>query len=333
MHNPFLIVRLILLSLLVYLNLATLAFATWNIHATTSGALPVPGAALFLIFNNTGLCFLIALALLASAARTAQVKFECLWAAVFGVLQIAATIGATVNGPFIMCQPTSGNWEACASSSLLVPTAWLSTFTLLSYLFVLFITTVAHLRTQPDIWSLTVCSVPWFGRCKPDAHWDMSCEKNESQQCCCSKKGDVEALSEIPQNNDGKGVQPPWAQRLHIRRGVDKPFASVTSSHSSPTNTLLPPPPDAPTQQSRLAQPEGSRFVERFQESQLQPSASWWETPAQYGLPFTPHAEVFPRKVDDHDLPIALPRLSEWIRADAVHGIDVHTLPLLSPSV
>jgi hypothetical protein len=80
-----------------------------------------------------------------------------------------------------------------------------------------------------------------------------------------------------------------------------------------------------------MAQPDASRFIERFRESQLQPSASWWETPAQYGLQLTPHAEVFPRKVDDHDVPIPLPRLSEWIRADAVRGIDVHTSPLHSP--
>lgn len=57
MHNPFLIVRLVFMSkesfglfskretyghaaLLVYLNLVILAFASWNIHATTSGALP-----------------------------------------------------------------------------------------------------------------------------------------------------------------------------------------------------------------------------------------------------------------------------------------------------
>jgi len=329
MRNPFLIVRFIFLSLLVYLNLVTLAFASWNIHATTSGALPVPGAAVFLIFNSIAICFLIALALVAPAARTARVMFECFWTATFSVLQIAATVSITVNGPVTMCHPRTGNWEACTSSSLLLPTAWLSTFTLLTYLFVLFITTFAHSHTRPAIWSLTVCSVPWFTRCRPD---DLD-EKNDPQQYCCPKRGDIEAPFDVPKSN-GHGGQPLWAQRLHIRRGVDKPFApnkNTTSSQSSPTAATMPLlPPDAPTQQSKLAQPEGSRFIERFRESQLQPPASWWERPSQYGLQFTPYAEVFPHKIDDHDLPIPLPSLSEWIRADAIGGINAHTPTLVS---
>jgi len=327
MRNPFLIIRIIFLSLLVYLSFVTLAFASWNIHAS---ALPVPGAA-FLIFNSIVLCFLATLAMAAPSARIMQVKFECFWTAIFSVLQIAATVSTTVTG-LTTCQPGTGNWEACTSSALLVPTAWTSTFTLLTYLFTLFITTASHMRAQPGIWSLAVSSVPWFTRCNPDAH------PEDSHQCHCSKKGDIEAPSDIRQVGVGPGAQPPWAQRLHIRRGVDRPFApnkstsSTSSSQSSPDTDTVPllPPPDAPTQQSRLSQPEGSRFIERFQESQLQPSAPWWETPSQY-VQFTPHTDVFPRKIDDHDLPIPLPRLSKWIRADAVRGINIRKPPRVSP--
>jgi len=336
MHNPFLIIRLVFLLLLGYLSLVTLAFASWNIHTTTSRESPIPRLAVCLMFNSIALFLLVTLAMVAPAARTARVGFECCWIVIFTVLQFAATVSTTAVGPFI-CQSGTGNWEACASSSLMVPSAWLSTFTLLTYLFVLFCSTFAHWSTRPAIWSATVISVPWFTQCKSDAHGGVTChpsDKNNSQQCCCLKKGDIETPFDIPKKGNGHGQQPPWAQRLHIRRGVDKPFAqntstsSNTSNRSSPTTATVPlPPPSAPTQQSKLAQPEGSRFIERFQELNVQPSAPWWETPSQYGLQLTPHTEVFPRKVDDHDLPILLPRLSGWIRADAVRRTNIHTPP------
>jgi hypothetical protein len=57
--------------------------------------------------------------------------------------------------------------------------------------------------------------------------------------------------------------------------------------------------------------PFGSRFVETFRESQ---------TLSRSPNPFQTH-------VDDSK-PIPLPRLSEWIRADEIKGINLHTVPL-----
>jgi hypothetical protein len=211
----------------------------------------------------------------------------------------------------------------------------------ITYLFVLFIVTFTHSRTQPTIWSAAICSVPWFTRGESDARGDVSCrpdEKNDSQQFSYLNKGDVDAPPDLPQKADGQGELPLWARRLHVRRGIDPPFAasSLTTPSargSSATATAPAPLPSAPTQQSKLAQPHGSRFIERFQESNFEPPVPWWETPAQYGLQFTPHTEVFPHKVDDHDSPIPLPHLSEWIRADAVPRIDAHvsTPPVTFP--
>ncbi len=39
----------------------------------------------------------------------------------------------------------------------------------------------------------------------------------------------------------------------------------------------------------------------------------------------------FPVDIEDPDKPIAFRRFSEWIRADIEEGINVHTVPRLSP--
>lgn len=181
----------------------------------------------------------------------------------------------------------------------------------------MFITGMAHIRLHPNIWMASIYSVEWF---KSPASYptEKDGRTSDSNDDSWSRyMGDVEA------SRNQCGHKAPWAR--NIRRGIDAPFERRDRSSSSPTSpsTTATPLPIAPlkVQPRSIA---GSRFIEKFRESQI---VSRSETPSQYGMHFSSRVDPFPPRVEDHDLPIPLPRLSEWIRADAIKGINVHTIP------
>jgi hypothetical protein len=213
---------------------------------------------------------------------------------------------------------------------------WAINHSVLTYFFTLFVTAVAHMRAYPGIWTLTVCSVAWFIQPHSD---DVTLRKHGSQILGASSSNsnsgkdswtryleDLECSSARKFQNrlDGDG-QAPWAQSRNIRRGVDNPFTkrenSSTHYFGTGSDAALPP---LPLKVQTKGIPAGSRFIEKFRES-LTISRS--ESSSHFGLHFSSRVAPFPPKVDDHDMPIPLPRLSEWIRADAIKGINVHTVP------
>lgn len=170
---------------------------------------------------------------------------------------------------------------------------------------------MAHRRVQLDIWHETVYSVAWFN----DA---------PAFSIKCNVHSDSGFTSSSQAKSDVESQTPSWAQCGHIRRGVDVPFkrqgALPMLSSISTVSVDLP----AVPLNAQRRDTVGSRFVEKFQDSQL---ITHLETPLQSGIRAMLHKDPFPLKVDNHDLPIPLPRLSEWIRADALKGINVHTVP------
>ncbi|KAF8078047.1 hypothetical protein FPV67DRAFT_1404699, partial [Lyophyllum atratum] len=252
--------------------------------------------------------------LVVSQANTAHILLECAWSAVLSVFQTGTAISVTVNGPAI-CRLTT-DWDLCASSSLLVPTAWLSSIILFSYFLTLFIAAMVHVRPFPDIWTKTVYSIDWFRI--PD------CEKGDN-----SSHSDADSWArymkdiEAARNHVDNSTKAPWAR--NIRRGIDAPFKrSNTSSAATSPSTALTSLPVAPLRvQSRTI--AGSRFLEKFRDSSRITRS---ESLSQFATQSPTQSGPFPPRVDNHDLPIPLPRLSEWIRADAINGISVHSIPI-----
>jgi hypothetical protein len=180
---------------------------------------------------------------------------------------------------------------------------------------------VLHKSMFSEIWSASAPSVDWFVHRKLDAN-------NMESDSWTRYLGDIESSAMRKQrfgNTSDCGTnattdpkpnpyheKAPWAQT--IRRGVDEPFTSRTESDvasearsvsPSKLNAALPP---LPLRVEAKSKSPGSRFIERFRESQVPVRPS-----PRVGLPSTP----FPSAVDDHNMPIPLPRWSEWIRADA----------------
>jgi hypothetical protein len=176
----------------------------------------------------------------------------------------------------------------------------------------LLIAAVAHIDIDPDIWHKTVYSIKWFS--------EVPLRKGEQSSEFVAGRCVEDSGVAKEQSHDYEKA--PWARSSNIRRGVDAPFktqapSSSNSSFSSNAVTTLPAVPASIQARNTV----GSRFIEQLWESQVTSSS---RTTAE--CHFIGHHH-FPPGVDDHDLPIPLPRLSKWVRADAIKGINVHTVP------
>jgi hypothetical protein len=192
----------------------------------------------------------------------------------------------------------------------------------IAYCLTLTTATVMHGQIYPGIWSMSVYAVPWFVQygtapvelIRPASQAKEplpdSSSSRESQDLSKSNV-DVEAvLPKVgsPSNINLDLISAPWAMNRG-RRGVDPPFATKEQAQTVP--------------EARLRVPRATRYFE----------LSWFvrksQAPPAVG-PKTPGG-FFSRSAGDEDEPIQLPRLSEWIRADAEKGINVHTIPPVSP--
>jgi len=352
--NSFLLFRLVFFALLSNLALLQLIFASWNINASLSMTLSAPSTSIFIIFESCILFFSLAFALadfIWSRGRRSRIFLECSWVGIVSLFQIGTAIGTTITGPGMACG-TSLEWNVCASSWLLIQSTWLSSMLFLAYFLALFMTTMAHKGLYSDIWRRTVYGVVWFGRSheivfKGDVTDRLNEDiENSSAQKQLNRISDSltnTSVEKTPPNVDYEDIEN--SKQLHpisdsvkntsventpkstnfVRRGIDAPFArhpnGTCSNITSPTFSSF----TLPSSPDKSAKSEfGSRFVETFREStSLARSESSEHFVANHQIPKDP----LPPLVIDIDAPIPLPRLSEWVRADAVQGISVHTNP------
>ncbi|KAJ3726136.1 hypothetical protein C8R42DRAFT_718371 [Lentinula raphanica] len=332
MRNPFLIIRFIFLSLLTFLNLLDLIFASWNASAAINADLHLPGASIFLIFNSVVSIFFLGLGLVELFAPNfagTSVAFESGWSAVLSLSHIGAAIGVTLSAAAFITQTT--DISVTASSFLLIPTTWLSSLTMLGYFFVLFVSAMTHARYEEEIWTKPVCQVKWFGY--TNSRLKSSDVSNPRQLPGFETDSWTRYLDDIESAGARKARYPisdnekaPWAP-TNVRRGRDSPFrgpikreysdstdGSSESASSAGVRDSAPLPPLPLNIQVKGGKPVGgSRFIERFRESQT------------LSRPTGPGSAAvdFPHEVDDHDKPIPLTRLSQWIRADAVKAFTL----------
>jgi len=255
--------------------------------------------------------------------RKSRILLECAWVGIMSLFQIGTAISSTVNGLGMACD-TSLEWSVCASSSLLGPSTWMSSILLLAYFLSLFMTTMAHKRLYSDIWRRSVYGVAWFRRSREISpkgnHLDLDpyADYYDDIENSSARK----SLNLVPDPIEKNAA--PWATN-QVRRGVDPPFSrqptSNSSDRSSPTVTASALP-SYPNKSAKFD--NGSRFIEKFRESTL---LARTESLEHFVSKYQAQQNPLPPLVLDVDAPIPLPRLSEWVRADALRGISVHTNP------
>jgi len=283
--NPFLVARLVFFAISAYLTVLLLTFAAWNIHATTSIGLKASLGTVFLLFNACMnlLCLIIGVVEIALPAfKVSNITFECVWSATTGLLQTGMAIITSVYHRRLFCGFKDN--PSCAPISLLMPVTWLNSVILLSYFFTLLITVVAHSNTHSKIWANSVYDVDWFGYLS-------------ARGMGASGKVYPDSADELSRRRSiamGDLEKAPWATTTKVRRGIDPPFAKDKKPvHSTPI-----PAPTIPPRVHGKVSNNGSLFVEVTNQKIV--------------------GSRFPSTVGNYDLPIAIPKRSEWVRADFI---------------
>ncbi|KAI0686734.1 hypothetical protein BC835DRAFT_440318 [Cytidiella melzeri] len=339
MRNLFLIARTVFFCILVYLHTLSIGFAAWNISAIKSAGLSMSGAPLFIIFNACTMFFflLIAIAELAvPSAQTAQVGFECGWTALLAVIQLAAAIDVTVNGPPDYCS-APGLLAVCSSSTVLVAIAWASSTILMIYFLTLFITSVSHSSTYGAVWWTTVYTMPWFENpyavkvdfpassapprpIPPRSPYENPCFKAHDDHLPLTPPSvpftktyqtDLESFrsetrpradSNLTSTKSEDSCKPGWAKRVNTRRGVDPPFSPFPNAAKRISRALKSywtgESTVPPTPPPKPSLPVPDNLNGGFIDCHR----------ASYGH--------FPNDVDDMDLPIARTHMREWVKAE-----------------
>ncbi|EIN07456.1 hypothetical protein PUNSTDRAFT_144931 [Punctularia strigosozonata HHB-11173 SS5] len=168
-HNPFIITRFVFFAILFWINLLSLIFAFWNIGSISSLNHTLPGASVFVLVNAL-ITFLLLIAayspVIFLTSPTALVQVELLWAATMSIMQLAAAVDATINGPPVFCRPAAP-WGVCASSTILLPTAWTATTAQLAYFLTLLAVVAVHVDRVPGLMYTSIFHVPWFNAPAP----------------------------------------------------------------------------------------------------------------------------------------------------------------------
>ncbi|KAI1794506.1 hypothetical protein LXA43DRAFT_883612 [Ganoderma leucocontextum] len=242
MRNPFLVLRLVLFGILVYVNVLTIGFATWNLTVLKDLEIYVLGSPTFVVFNS---CLLITLLALSLASLRFSIKFidqvrsECAWTGFLSALQLASCFAITANGPPVLCQGIS--IVACASSSLVVALSWISCMILVLYSFSLFTTAITHMTIIPDIWTSSVCAIPWF--VGPSTSLEYT--PRPAKKARYSEVVDIKRMSlhhPTPIFEQHAKTLPP-SPKLEPPRYSGAPPSAMRQSRKSNSGSILPPPP------------------------------------------------------------------------------------------
>ena len=202
----------------------------------------------------------------------------------------------------------------------------------LVYCLTICLTASAHVSSIPNIWTMPVSSVPWFscdskvpaGLFPPEKDPNTFARiSSASGESCAVTRYITERWGKLngaerqsrspsspilfPRGHQSVDVtQPNWARQIEARRGVDVPFAKPPSLPALRKIQAIQPTPLPTALAKEVVTPRDSHYVEVCRASSDGRSSFTLHTPG-----------LFPKGTSDPNLPIPLPHLSQWIRADA----------------
>ncbi|KAI0273675.1 hypothetical protein BC834DRAFT_966164 [Gloeopeniophorella convolvens] len=317
--NPFLLVRFVAFSLLLFMMFTALVSAAWNVGASRATGVHVDGASAFVIFNSIATTLLIAVAwgdlALTPTFSSSAMGFECAWTGIFATLQIAASIYITLSGPPEYCKAKTP-LSVCASITLLVPVTWLSAMTLLAYWIAVMTLCITHLRLHDQLWRTPIYAVTWF------SEDGTAASRDEAPQLPPLDTSTSARLSVVPPRRHSISSFP---QDVERQNPVDreKPLPSPGQPSAWYTR-LLPgrPGKDHPFAFRRTKAPEFQWWVPPAQGDGENPSPKLRPVPAAGDSEPPPLAALPPaREAElDEDKPIPAGSRSQWVRAAQAPG-------------
>ncbi|KAI0035707.1 hypothetical protein K488DRAFT_82745 [Vararia minispora EC-137] len=341
MKTPFLVIRFVLFALLGYHSVLAVALSAWNILAAKHAGVFVSSGAVLLIFNA---CFFFLWMTLAfveyigqRANRSASVvAYECVWAGLMSVLDLAAGIAVVLGGPPVYCQKNVP-YDLCASSTILVPVSWFAGIIMLSYFLTILGLSVGHMRSEPGVWLRSLYDVPWFDAdrvskyppCLPPVNrhestrFSFIARRHSTSSLPAATERQPTTSEDAPQDRgipydkplpldppplnqrtDVNDPNRPWWSRYRMRPGVDLPFAVRFSSAILPRNA------SRPTVDKRQRDAEAGAGADIFGDfGQLYANFSPGERQPTQRVPDSAGTL-------DYDKPVPRPPRSEWVRAD-----------------
>ncbi|KAI0310044.1 hypothetical protein OF83DRAFT_920934 [Amylostereum chailletii] len=361
MKTPFLLVRFIFFSILVYLNVTALVLAAWSIGSVKAAHMFVPGGSVFLIVNACFLFVGVTLAFVGHAWRntaplTTMVAFECGWTGVMSVLALAASIDVTLSGPPVFCQPNVP-FSVCASVTILVPVSWLAGITMLTYFLAILGLSVGHMHEHPGLWSRSIYTVPWFEdhsvskyppRLPPidtaaSTRLSVLSRRLSRRHSLSSFPEDVEENPRTPsvaagttpvsagnaekplppiRPDSGSDTSRPWWARVGSRRAMDLPFPVRFHGFRDGASIKSKRKGKAVVTPTYDDDVVPENFPDDYTGSRTFPFLEK-RRPGQAPLP--PYPKIT-REMLDPNHPVPLPPLSEWVRADEARGINLRTM-------
>lgn len=176
MHSSLGVFRYFVFGVFLVCNAIILTVAVWNLNLLQEALFPSSSSPLrtdaYLAFVGcAGLALIFPIAFCELAQKSiflVSVWFECIWVALFCIMELAGATAASAVGADELCQKGL-LWIAipvdrsaiCASSRVLQAFSWICGLTLLSYFVLFFMTTLLRRRDDDTVWKCDASRFPW----------------------------------------------------------------------------------------------------------------------------------------------------------------------------
>jgi len=167
MANTFLRLRYLAFALFILFSSVICIVAAINLGSLASSTPRSPEVDSYLIFVGAlGLLIIfpvIFVELVRKNAFITRVLVEITWVGLLWIMHLSGAAAITAISPQILCSATGERPKVdCSSTRVLLAFTWLSTITLLSYLFALVISAAYHNQEDSQVWRSGVRDYRWF---------------------------------------------------------------------------------------------------------------------------------------------------------------------------
>jgi hypothetical protein len=168
MKNIILPCRLAFFGAFIICNAIICGAAAWNFNIATMVARRMDIDSFLVFLGALSLVFAVLISVIDLTRKDAfagRVWFECVWVAVFLLLELGGAIVMSVFGPGILCEAkmVARYVDACVSTRLVVAMSWICVVVSLAYLLFLCISASVCARQDPTVWQASVRRYRWDG--------------------------------------------------------------------------------------------------------------------------------------------------------------------------
>jgi len=166
MKNFLLPSRYAFLGAFIVCNAIICSVAAWNYNLAMLAALRMDIDGFLIFLGALSLVFVVVISVIdltRADAFTSRVWFECVWVAVFLLLELGGAIVMSLVGPGTLCTSRlmAKISDVCVSTQLVLAMSWICVVTSLAYVLFLSISAFTRSRQDPTVWQASVRRYRW----------------------------------------------------------------------------------------------------------------------------------------------------------------------------